>query len=310
MKPESMRPELEWDRRLEEIASAFPYPDTPAIHAAVQQRLSALNKDHRPVASTEWNVQWRRLAQVALVLLLVLTALLAVPTVRAALAQLLRIGAITIFVGETEEGLEPSPEPAVAVLPTKRASSEPGLGTGLTPTAVPDISLSTPTRLPIPTATITRAPLHGPLTLPEAEEAVSFIIRLPDAATGLGPPDEIYLEYPSDLDSLKAIILVWLNPQGLEIPRLVLYQIGVPEYGIKEVSGESLRESEVNDELAYWIEGAHLLQIPDGNGNVETRLVGNVLIWTEGRLTYRLEGAPSLVEAVRIAESLEPASGN
>jgi hypothetical protein len=115
------------------------------------------------------------------------------------------------------------------------------------------------------------------------------------------------LEHPEGTASPQAVIFVWLNPQVLETPRLVLYQIGVSNYGIKAASRDSLRESEVNGRLAYWIEGEHLLQIPDGNGDVEARLVGNVLIWTEGKLTYRLEGAPSIGDAVHIAESLEPA---
>ena len=35
------------------------------------------------------------------------------------------------------------------------------------------------------------------------------------------------------------------------------------------------------------------------------RLASDTLIWEEGGVTHRVEGAPSLADAVRVAESLE-----
>jgi hypothetical protein len=54
-------------------------------------------------------------------------------------------------------------------------------------------------------------------------------------------------------------------------------------------------------EPALWITGApHVVHLPGGPG----RLAGNTLIWTQGRLTIRLEGAETLQQARAIAASL------
>lgn len=332
MKTASKSPELNWERRLREVASSFPYPDTPDIHAAVQKRLRADGARRSLSGSSRRKEEWRRLAVAALVALLLLAALLAVPTVRAAIARILRVGAITIVVSETDEDLGRLPESVdesaadvgenathtavPTTLPTRQRLStrEVRSVTGVTPPAIPDIFLFTPTsptRSPTPTPTATRRPrLEGPLTLLGAEAVVDFRIQLPDVSSGLESPDEIYLQSPGDTDLPSVAILIWVNPQGLETSRLVLYEIGVPEYGLKAASLNSLMETEVNDQRAFWIEGDHLLQIPDSNGNVEERVIGNVLVWTDGRLTYRLEGAPSVEDAVRIAESLAPGLEN
>ncbi len=51
-----------------------------------------------------------------------------------------------------------------------------------------------------------------------------------------------------------------------------------------------------------WIEGRpHVVLFPGG----PPRLAANTLIWTNGQLTLRLEGAASLMQAVEIAETLE-----
>lgn len=301
MNIESKRPQRDWERRLQEVAGSFQYPATPDISAAVHKQLVSRTTANAP----RWTPERRRLAMAVLLALFMLATLLAVPTVRAAIARFLQVGAITIFVGETEAETTPSAVPAV--LPTKQstptATATPALSLS-TPAAVPDIMLVTPqTATPI----VTRGPeLEGPLTLKEAEEAVDFEIRLPDASTALGSPDEVYLEHPAGQESLAAVILVWRNPRRLETTRLTLYQIGVPQYAMKVVSRESLIESKVNGQPAYWIEGEHLLQLPDANGNDKTRLVGSVLLWTESNMTYRLEGAPSVGDAVTIAQSLQP----
>ena len=69
-----------------------------------------------------------------------------------------------------------------------------------------------------------------------------------------------------------------------------------------------MEETTVDGERALWVRGPHLLQFREKNGNVDydtRRLVnGNVLIWQEDTLTYRLETDLPLEEAVRVAESL------
>lgn len=304
MNIESKRPDSDWDRRLQEVASNFQYPATPDMATAVHERLRVRNTSHHTTNTPQWTVERRRLAMALLVALFMLVTLLAAPSVRAGIARFFQVGAITIFVGETEaQATSPS---VAAALPTKQptmttTSTSPPV---LTPLAVPDMMLVTPqTATPIVTLGPT---LEGPLTLAEATEVADFEIRLPGASSALGPPDEVYLEHTGNADSLLAVILVWFDPHGLQTPRLALYQIGAPEYGSKLAARESVMQSEVNGQPAYWIEGKHLLQIPDANGNVEARLVGHVLLWTESDMTYRLEGAPFIDDAITIAQSLQP----
>ncbi|HSM54874.1 MAG TPA: hypothetical protein VK879_01865 [Candidatus Sulfomarinibacteraceae bacterium] len=321
MTVESDRAEVEWEQRLQEAAASFPYPVTPDIHAAVQKRLGRDEMSRAPAPTGR-----RRLAVAVLVAFVMLVALLAVPEVRAALARFLHVGAITIFVSEREEAVghtaaESDTEAIVAAEPITRTAAPTALPTTTrtpapsqgpvsrrTTPAFPDIVLAPPTPAPTftPTPTATRLPaLEGPMTLAQAEAVVGFSVRLPAASTTLEPPD-IYLERLPDVGSQQVVVLMWFEPQGMGTSALVLYQIGVPDYGMKRASHESLVEVEVNGLPAYWIEGEHLLRLPAGDGTAVERLVGSVLVWSEGTMTYRLEGAPSLAEAVNIAESLVP----
>ncbi len=70
------------------------------------------------------------------------------------------------------------------------------------------------------------------------------------------------------------------------------------------------RDVTVGGASGIWLEGgAHEVYVfgRDGDaGIVEGRLAGNTLIWVEGDVTYRLELALPLDDALRIAESMEP----
>jgi hypothetical protein len=66
-------------------------------------------------------------------------------------------------------------------------------------------------------------------------------------------------------------------------------------------------ETTVNGERAVWTEGVHLLVLRAAGGEMEFLqffVNGNVLIWTVGEVTYRLEGTFTLEEAVALGESL------
>lgn len=257
--------ESQWEQRLQAAASVFPYPQTPPVHTAVQAQLRAARNRRRPLPTKPNPHPWRRWALAALLALLALATLLTVPAVRAALDRILQIGAVTIFVGETAGELEHPPTVAPATSPAPAS--------------------------------------EGTMTLAQAREAALFPIRLPDTTAGLGAPDTIDLQQRADA-GMQIIILTWFDPPGMETGRLVLYQINVVEYAYKMLPRDSLVETTVHTRPAFWITGEHLLQIPDVSGNMQERLAGNVLIWTDGELTLRLEGAPTLEDAVRIAESL------
>ncbi len=66
--------------------------------------------------------------------------------------------------------------------------------------------------------------------------------------------------------------------------------------------------TQVHGRPALWVQGPHMLRFrfPGGDDPFElARLVdGQVLIWTQGMITYRLETTLPLGDAVKVAESL------
>ncbi|WP_344827863.1 hypothetical protein [Actinocorallia longicatena] len=66
------------------------------------------------------------------------------------------------------------------------------------------------------------------------------------------------------------------------------------------------RSAKVDDTDAIWIKGPHEIWYIDHQGleqSASAHLSGNTLIWQSGPTALRLEGVPTLPEALRIAES-------
>lgn len=70
--------------------------------------------------------------------------------------------------------------------------------------------------------------------------------------------------------------------------------------------GTDIEPTSVNGSLGYWLAGErHRVVFRDRLGRVlESRAAGNVLLWEQGAVTLRLEGAPTKAEALRIAGTL------
>lgn len=269
----------EWERQLAETASRFSYPPTPDVAARVWQ-----HREQRVVRVT--NV--RRLASAALVLLLLGTALLAVPAVRAAVRDFLQLGAIRILPDTSTA--TPAPQDTVTVYPGAAALD----GTPLTGPSTRG-------------STHSLTDLAGATTWDAAQADAGFPLRLPAYPPGLGPPDAVYRQQLWDpgIDA-PVVILLWYEDEQPEEVALALYQIALPYYGIKGASLSAIMETEVHGEGAYWVEGPHRLQLNSDTVEEWLFVPGSVLIWVEGAVTYRLEGAATVDEAVRIAESLQP----
>jgi len=254
----------QWEQYVRETAAALTYPPTPDVAGAATRRWRRRTADR--------GAQTPRLAWVVALLLLI-GGLMAVPQVRAAVLRVLRIGAVTIFVTE----------PA--------ATAQPGLAATL---PVTETQAPTPASL-----TGSLQSVAGATTLAEAQAQVDFPLRLPAYPVDLGPPDRVYYQ---DLPN-PAVILLWLEPERSQEVQMALYLIEGEDFGIKkEVS--VVQETTVNDAWAIWVEGQHLLQLRDGRSEPWYFVEGNVLIWFDGQVTYRLESGLSLEETVRIAESL------
>jgi hypothetical protein len=71
--------------------------------------------------------------------------------------------------------------------------------------------------------------------------------------------------------------------------------------------GATVTFSDVDGVQALWIEGAHEISYlaPDGSVRKDTvRMSGNVLLWTVGSVTTRIEGLPTLAEALQVASTV------
>jgi hypothetical protein len=113
----------------------------------------------------------------------------------------------------------------------------------------------------------------------------------------LGKPDGLYL-------AGNTVTLLYGSHDTV---RLLVTQFGYPALKpeiVKKVVGPQTNTRVVtvggSSDAAVWIEGApHIVILP---GTPE-RLAANTLIWTRDGRTLRLEGAATLDEALRIAES-------
>lgn len=166
---------------------------------------------------------------------------------------------------------------------------------------------------PAPTPAGADLDLGVEVTLAEAGAAVDYEVRVPGA---LGRPDAVYLDrlVPGDL-----VALVYRSRGGLpaapggDLGALVTQFPGsLPgEASVKKIVSPdetSLERVLVGRSEGYWIAGEpHFIAYidPDGNPREETvRLVGNVLLWAEDGITYRIESALPLSEVLRFARSM------
>ena len=89
-----------------------------------------------------------------------------------------------------------------------------------------------------------------------------------------------------------------------EESEIALYQIGVAQFALKSAS--IVETTAVNDQYAVWLEEPHPFWLQNAPAQEWQYVDGHVLIWWhKDGLTFRLEGASSMVEAVRIAESIK-----
>jgi len=257
-------------------AGAFVYPPTPDLVTGVRTRL---RQDERGRTAG-----WPRGLAWALAALLVLTGLLAVPQVRAAIIAVLQIGGIRIFVvPPTPTPVPPTSTPAPAVA-----------GMPLTATAMPAA-----TSLPTATPLASLLDLAGETTLAEAQRQAGFTVRLPAYPLDLGAPEHVFLQ---DLGG-PMVVLVWTAAGQPDQVRLSLHEFGPGTYAEK-LQPTVVQKATVNGARAVWTEGAHLFEFKSGATGLRELVHGHTLIWQQGSITYRLETDQNLQQAIEIAQSL------
>lgn len=263
------------EEQLHSWSQEMTYPPTPDIAEAVARRLQDQDSaTKRPRLRPAWALA---------VILLVLAALMAVPAVRAQVLEYLQIGAIRIFLS--------APTPTVT-----QAEARFSLMTG-TPGRLPGTATPVPTLRFYPGLEV----LAGETSLAEAQGKLDFEIRIPGYPTDLGQPERVFLQ---DLGG-QAVLLVWMAPGETKRIRLNLLLMGPGTFAEKGLA-PVIQETTVAGRPAFWTEGPHLLHLGgDKHQYVPLVVEGNILVWEQDGITYRLESDLSLEEAVKVAESLE-----
>jgi hypothetical protein len=257
-----------WGKQLSKLSQDLPYPPTPDIASLVASRLEG--EGTKPTRQLSPRLAW------VVVILILLATLMAFEPVRAQILEFLQIGAIRIFLSQ------PTPtSTSGATLPSPVAGAP------------------VPTASPIVYPTLTD--LAGETSLAEAQRALDFPIKLPTYPPDLGDPERVFLQ---DLGG-QAVLLVWMDPEEPERIRLDLLLMGPGTFAEKALPAV-IEETSINGQEAIWAKGAHLLQFSGSTyHSVPLVVEGNILIWEQDGVTYRLESDLSLGEAVRVAESLK-----
>lgn len=141
--------------------------------------------------------------------------------------------------------------------------------------------------------------MKGEMTLAQVEAQLDFPLRLPTYPATLSKPDRIFaFRKPQDV-----VLLVWLVPSSQNQVGLSLHQLKGDFWGQKMMAMTGFEEVRVNGASAAWLSEAHDLYL-NPTGDKARRVEGNVLIWVEEKITYRLETNWPLEKALRFAESL------
>jgi len=284
-------PEPELELTLRRLASSIDWPTagavqpgTPDLASAVRARIETLPAPaaHRSFSDLASLVPaWRgRPARRALIAALV--ALLALAAVAGAVG--LGLPGLRLIFGEAPGSPPPSATPTLE--PDGSAAAALGASMGL----------GEPIDSRDPAGITTRA---------------GFTVTLP-ADPVIGPPEAAYV------DGARGGQVTVLWPVGPELPAtkeptvgLLLGQFqGAVSDGflIKAVdAGTVVERVRVDGRPGFWISGEpHVLFWDGPTGPVDDarRWVGDVLLWADGPITFRLESALGRDEAIRIAESL------
>ncbi|WP_237110278.1 hypothetical protein, partial [Nonomuraea sp. MG754425] len=146
---------------------------------------------------------------------------------------------------------------------------------------------------PAPVTTPTGLPGEHEAALEEARRQAGFPLRVPSA---LGPPHRVTVS-----DGGRLVSMFW--PDGM---RLDQFDGAVSPFFFKQLGPPYPDQARVGGREGWWIPGEHplgYLSRADGT-EIPLRQASPTLLWQRDELNYRLEGAPTATEAVRVAESL------
>lgn len=260
-----------FEKQLSSIAKGLDYPRTPDVAGSVMKRLPARGRGVRG--------ERRRLAWSLTVILVLISSLMLIPPARAAILEFIQIGIVRIFRAEPTPVAPPQQEFPATIVPV---------------TATP--AATSEALIPI------LEQMAGEMTLEEAQQIVRYPILLPSYPPDLGQPDRVFVQDAGG----SVTFLIWTDPQQPDEILMSLHMIPPGSWAVDKMDPARIEETTVNGQRAVWAVGPYPIQFSNGNLDFIRLIDGHVLIWTDGRITYRLETEVDMEEAIRIAESLEP----
>ena len=142
------------------------------------------------------------------------------------------------------------------------------------------------------------------MTLPEARRRAGFRVSLPDVER-YGEPDAVFF---SPAVRGGRVSLLYGSPEDVRL--LVTEFRGDTDAGLikKAARGETTVDFvRIREAPGFWMHGApHAVVFRDARGAFRDdryRLAGNVLLWVERGVTYRVEGKLERDDALELAES-------
>ena len=142
------------------------------------------------------------------------------------------------------------------------------------------------------------------VTLAEARSRARFDVLVPG---GLGAPDTVYVSSDSGVDGYVSLVYASEGRVDLLVTQ---FRARIEEDFLEKLvgPGTTVTETRVDGARGYWVAGApHEIFYLDEDGNViadTARLAENTLLWQRGAVTYRIEGADTLEEALEVARSM------
>ena len=259
-----------FEKQLVSLAKGLDYPRTPDIASSAMKRL---RQSPSPFGL-------RRFAWSLTVTLILIMSLMLIPPARAAILEFIQIGIVRIFRAEPTPITPPQQEFPITLVPA-------------TATPFP----TSESLIPI----LER--LAGERSLEEAQQLVDYPIVLPAYPPDLGEPDRIFVQ---DADG-DMTILIWIDPADPTQVLMSLHLIPPGSWAVEKMNPALVQETMVDGQRAVWAVGPYPIRFSNGDLDFVRLIDGHVLIWTEGEVTYRLETQLDMEEAIKVAESLEPA---
>lgn len=281
--------DVELEAALRDLGGTLRPPAAPGLAPAVRRRILA-GESRRAGRDATWRLPFLG-RPVRRGLVIALAAVLVLAGIASALGLGLP-GLRFVFFGPT-------------ATPTAPPTARPAPGETPEPTPRP-----TPTRTPDPIGDLDLGRL---VDLASVDEAAGYAVLLPTLPE-LGPPLAVHVDREPPHARVSAVYPATAGfpaAPGREVAILVTEFPGRIEEGYfqKGIGPDTtVVPVTVAGHAGFWVSGQpHELLYIGPAGSVETdsiRLVGNVLAWTVGDLTIRIEGAPDLGAALRIADSM------